>query len=816
MQQPKNKLTLKIILSYLVILGLAVFVSAFIYTEYKTYIQNASENPLDKQFIETGTLINLVYETDGYSRIALLTDKEEDFKKYSLKADSLFTQIENIKKLTSSPFQIQQLDSVKSLLEKKTRNIEQLRVLTITSNKDSSLDDILEEIKKLEETMGKNSLESMLKNPSQLSTQERKVWQSYIDWLNASSITDTTKLDTKLVDSMLVASRFIVSEAKKENSRIRRSLQQKENDLIRNDLVISEQLRQIIAALDAEISKNNSLEKEQRNASAQRTSYILKLASIAAALIILLFTYLILTDFFKAEKFKANLAEAKQYSEDLLKSREQLISTVSHDLKTPLNTILGYTKLIEGTALSEKQEHYSSQISTSATFISKLVDDLLDFSKLEAGKLTIDAIPFSLENCIHDIAKASKDMHLQKDVLLVVTIAESIQNSYYIGDPFRIQQIINNLVGNAFKFTEKGTIEICVEEQKLTAENVQLQICVKDTGIGISEEKQQLIFKEFTQAEADTAPTYGGYGLGLAISKKLSQLLNGNLTVSSTLGKGSSFTLKIPLKKSNRVVPEKQPPLQQQFSKIKALIIDDDTTMLDLLGEVLSQLNIETMRFTSFTQLQENNLPPFDFILTDIQMPLIDGFTLLKKLQEGVLPTYTKQPVIAMTGNKAITKDTYLQKGFTAVLLKPFSKEELATILAKLFPSNITAPPKTTPTNVSDSHTNQVYSLSLLSSFVSDKLVLNEILTEYIQQTKTNILELEAAIQNKDFNSMNALAHKMLTMKRQLDAKTIIPLLERLEKATSETLSTHKLEALSEQVNKHLNKLVNGLEKEVF
>lgn len=799
----------------MVILALAVFVSAFIYSEYKAYIQNASENSLDQKFIETGMLINLVYETDGFSRIALLTEKEEDFIKYTTKVDSLYNQIENIKKLTSSAFQLKQLDSVKSLLEEKTRNIEQLRVLTITSNKDSSLDDILDEIKKLEETMGKNSLETMIKNPSILSKKERKVWQSYVDWLNASTLTDTTKLNTKMVDSMLVASRFIVSEAKKENSRIRQSLQQKENELIRNDLTISEQLRQIIAALDFEISKNNNLEKEHRLASIQRTSYTLKLASIAAALIMLLFTYLILTDFFKAEKFKTNLAEAKQYSEDLLKSREQLISTVSHDLKTPLNTILGYTELIEDTPLSEKQQHYSSQISTSATFISKLVNDLLDFSKLEAGKLTIDAIPFSLENCINDIAKASEDMYAQKNVSLLVSISETVQNTFYIGDPLRIQQIIHNLVGNAFKFTEEGTIEISVTEHKQTAETAVLQISVKDTGIGISKEKQQLIFKEFTQAEEDTAPKYGGYGLGLAISKKLSQLLNGSLTVTSKLEEGSTFTLELPLKKSNRIIPKKQVSKQQGFSKIKGLILDDDATMLELLGEVLALLNVETELYTTFTELQKRATSDFDFILTDIQMPDMDGFTVLKKIQQGTLSAYSQQPIIAMTGNRAIEKKVYLEKGFSNMLLKPFSKDQLAKLLSELFPSKIEIKAENSEILQSPKHANEEYSLALLSSFVGDKAALKEILSEYLNQTKKNRIELEEAFQTKDFETINSIAHKMLTMKRQIEAKHILPILERLEKATSETISDSELKTLSETLKKHLNNLVTGLEKEI-
>src|SRR5690606_32648398 len=191
--------------------------------------------------------------------------------------------------------------------------------------------------------IGLNSVESMVKNPLTLSKKDRRIWESYADYLNSNSLRDTSTVKSKTVDSMLTASRYIVAEAKKENSRIRESLMQKENELIRNDLNISERLREIIASFDREIAKNNNLEKQQRTASMARTGEILKFAAIFGGIVILLFSYFILSDFFKAERFKKNLEESKNYAESLLKSREQLISTVSHDLKTPLNTISGYS-----------------------------------------------------------------------------------------------------------------------------------------------------------------------------------------------------------------------------------------------------------------------------------------------------------------------------------------------------------------------------------------------------------------------------------------------------------------------------------------
>ena len=264
MANSQNKFTLKIILSYLVLGTLAVLVGTFLFSEIQNYTIQTSENLGKKKFIETGTLVNLVYETDGFSRLALLSEDEEDFEKYVSKTDSLFKKIKEIKSLTTTDFQTKQLDSVKSLIEEKNRNIEQLRILRLTNQKDTSLDDIMREVKKLEASVGLNSVESLIRNPSKLSREERRVWNNYADYLNSNNTRDTAKIQSKTVDSMLIASRYIVAEAKKENSRIRKSLMQKENELIRNDLNISERLREIIASFDREIAKNNDIERQQR------------------------------------------------------------------------------------------------------------------------------------------------------------------------------------------------------------------------------------------------------------------------------------------------------------------------------------------------------------------------------------------------------------------------------------------------------------------------------------------------------------------------------------------------------------------------
>lgn len=824
MANSKNKFTLKIILSYLVLGALSILVGVFLYSEFQNYTSDANEKAGEKKFIETGTLINLVYETDGFSRLALLTENDADFEKYIIKTDSLFLKIKEIKLLTTNNFQLNQLDSVKSLLIEKNQNIEQLRILRLTNNKDSSLDDILMEVKKLEASIGLNSVETLYRNPSKLSNRERKIWQSYADYLNSNTGRDTSTVKSKTVDSMLVASRYIVAEAKKENSRIRQSLMQKENDLIRNDLNISERLREIIVSFDTEIAKNNNLEKLQRAESMARTGEILKFAAIIGGIIVLLFSYLILSDFFKAERFKKNLEVSKYYAESLLKSREQLISTVSHDLKTPLNTISGYSELFQNSSLSEKQKYYLSQITSSSHFISHLVDDLLDYSKLEAGKLPIENIPFSLENIIIEAGNAVKQQYLQKPVELKYSISEKIKSQIFESDPLRIRQIINNLVGNAFKFTEKGSVEIKVEDLPADKEGIErknetskIKISVIDTGIGISEEKQQLIFNEFTQAETDIAHKFGGSGLGLAISKKLTELLGGTIEVESVLGEGSSFNLILPLKKSERVLSRinlDEPAIEagNSFNGLKAVIIDDDDAMRALLQEVFEQLNISSKAFQDYDDFVKIPVD-YDFILTDIQMPKTDGFTILKNLKNGEIASYKNQPVIAMTGSREHLRDFYFEKGFIEMLPKPFSKQELITVLEKIFPERSSfSKEKILDENVEkEVPQSDKFDLSLLKSFLNTDEALEEVLTIFNTQTEQDLQQIKNAIEEKNIEKIAEIAHRMLTMFRQLKANAVISILEKIEDFEAEKVEVSKMKILVEKLILNIRDLQKAL-----
>lgn len=796
MRDLKNRFTIKILLGYLTLGIIAAVVGSFLFSEIKNYSEEIK--PIDEQkLVETGTLINLLYKTDRFSRLALLTENDEDYELYNWNNDSLFLKIEELKLITSNVFQRKQLDSIKALLEAKNQNLEQLRILRLTNQKETSLDDIMDEVRKLEASVGFASVESMVREPWKLTPRERRIWQSYADYLNSSKERDTVTVKSKVVDSMLIASRYIVAEAKKENSRIRESLRQKENELIRNDLDISERLRIIIAGFDAEIKKSAENQAQARAEALEKTGQILKFAAVLGIMTVLLFSYFVLADFFKAERYKKYLEDSKKYVESLLKSREQLISTVSHDLNTPLNTISGYSELLDNTALSDKQQNYVNQIKTSTVFISSLVNDLLDFSKLEAGQIIIEKHPFLLDNLIFDTGEAVKQAYKKPDVALKIQIDKTIENRLFESDPLRIRQIVTNLLSNAFKFTKKGTVSVHVKHLETVGDTAQVQLIVEDTGIGISKEKQEAIFEEFRQADESILMRFGGSGLGLTITKKLTELLGGNIQVESEIDSGSRFIVTLPLKKVNKSGSKISEKTNQKHIYQRGVIIDDDSGMRSLLKEALNQRGIDCYSFESYADFKQSDKTEnlkYDFILTDIQMPETDGFQVLEELKNKQIRSYKNQEIFAMTGNQQFEKDYFLKKGFAAILKKPFPPTELLELLQQTYGYSYEPLTESKSTHIKKS--SDIYSLDMLYSFVEEDEKVKEIIQELQRQTVKDLKSLDKAVKTQTLAIIQNTAHRMLTMYRQIHARKVICILEKMENSSNFEEAKNEVEKL--------------------
>ncbi|WP_264535344.1 hybrid sensor histidine kinase/response regulator [Flavobacterium sp. N1736] len=811
MESKKSYMPIKVLFSYIALLGLVVTVGWFLYSENVVYNKLEDKIAFEKtKILRVSKLFSNVYKTESLARKTIQTNSESDFKSYLIETDSLKSRIDTLKQIVTTDYQKVLLDSVTYLLSEKTDNIKQLKTIKNKADDEVSVNTAIDEITKMEFKLRKLELQDFTKNPNQLGSYQKNVLQKYVDYLNQNIPDDSTNtLSKQASDSILANSKKLLSNVKLKAEKKKESLNFEENKLLKNEIAISEQLRKVLRIIEREIIinsiKNNSLKEK----SLKKVNEIVTASAIIGLVLTLFFSILIVSDYSKSQLYKKQLEIANFKTKNLLKSREQLISTVSHDLKTPLSTIVGYTELLGNSDVNTKQSYFVKNIKNSSEYISQLVQDLLDFSQIEAGKITIEKVPFYLPEIIEDVAKNIQTVYKQKDIDLIINVDEKL-NTKIVGDPFRLKQILSNIIGNAYKFTEEGFIKISAFAD---VEEPFFIITIEDSGIGIEKGNQQLVFEEFAQANESIEKKYGGTGLGLAICQKIISILGGNLNLESTFGKGSTFEIQLPLlfDTSENAIPEIKKPVFTDDKKYTFVVIDDDINLLNLTSGVLKQEKHTVLSFDRATKaLEAISSTAFDFIITDIQMPEMDGFVFVKKLKSYNFSTYKNQPIIALTGRTDLDSSVYTDAGFTTVIKKPYSPKVLLETIQHIIENN-TLP--IVALNEPDKVSSDFYSLETLKEFLgNDNEALNDVIVSFIESTNENLLLLDKAISNQNVTEINTIAHRIAPMFRQIQANEIGNMLKNMER---KDLENEDLESIFEDLKTKTQTLFTSLQQEI-
>ena len=808
MDNKKSYIPIKVLISYLVLVLLFGSVGWFLYSENNNFSNNERKfTEKNSSILKVSSILSDLYETESLARIAIQSESRTDFNDYILKSKNLKISIDSLKAIVSTQYQIKLLDSVQILLVKKTKNIQQLKAIKSKTEDEAAISNAINDLTKMESSMRNLQMEDFVKHPTKMGDYQRNVLKKYVDYLNQNIPDDSTNtLSKRESDSIVRVSKMLLNEVKRETSNKKKLLSVEENKLIQHELSISAQLRKVFGIIEREIILNTTTRYLETEKSLKKTNQIVTTAAIIGLLLTLFFLFLILSDFSKTQSYKKQLEAANIKAKKLLISREQLISTVSHDLKTPLSAILGYTELLGNSDLNKKQLYFTKNIKGSSDYISKLVQDLVDFTQIEAGKIKIEKNAFSLPEIITEVAKSIQSVYAKKSIVLTIENDKNLEQKI-ISDAFRLRQILSNIIGNAFKFTDEGFIKI---NSKVNLDTKTISIIIEDSGIGIDEKSQQLVFEEFTQADEKIEKKYGGTGLGLTISKKIATILGGELILKSQLGKGSTFEIKIPLVFDKTSI-EQTKPNEIVKKEYTAIIIDDDESLLNLTTEILSHHEFIIFPFSkaiAALSCIENN--SFDFIITDIQMPEMDGFSFLQELKSGSVKNYQDQPIIAVTGRSDLDLEYYKKLGFTTVIRKPYTpKTLLSTIKAIL---NNTAIPTKLEKNENYKINNKPYSIKALKSFLSDdEIALKEVLLSFMTSTNENLDTLDQAVLNSNLEVIVNIAHKMNPMFKQLKAFEISTLLDHLELNNPDLI---EIKAIIPDLKKKINLLFSLLEKE--
>ncbi len=799
-KQPRHTKQI-IIIGYILIASFAIIGIVSIYKELIKFSEISDTTNERKELVIIGNTLVSLYKLEGTTSWVAASNIEHIKAKYDSLLNDVFIHIDTLRKFSPDNLLENHLDSMEALLSLKKQNtmsmlqlvdsvekkvVRETTKTTVLSKKDIS------DINKLLVNTSKNVEDTTVIKP----TGEKKNWFQRAWAAAKNQPTDSSimisKYQSQVLDSIIVPTMVdtltqyvndLVLDYDKKNNAIMHHLVIRQHSMNRTNDRLTYQINQIMRDIEQrEYSTSINLLRE-KEITLKRSSRIVSIIGLSALTSTLLFLFFSLRSITKTQRYRKEIESAKKFAEDLLAARERLLLTITHDIKAPLSSIIGYIELLYKSKLPEKEKYYLENMQHSSEHVLQLVKNLLDYHLLETDKQIIQTMPFFPCILLNDIYLSFLPLANKAQLTLQFECNIKDKNINYSSDPYRIRQIVNNLTSNAIKFTPSGgTIVISASIIK-NIENNTLIISVKDNGLGIDEEDKKIIFQEFIRLKSSTSFVEGS-GLGLPIAKKLVKLLNGTIDVISEKGEGSEFIAKIPItitKESKTLKPQKDDLLEFNVdTNKKILFIDDDRVQLNLFSELLKFEGFTpTICDNSMEALALLQTTPFDMVFTDIQMPEMNGFELVERIRMGIFAGSKSMPVIALSGSSDMAEPEFIEAGFSGFLSKPFKSNQLLNIIQKFLGKgnkNIETPIQ----NLSEA---EVKGFSALSNFAGDDIQAGaEIIQSFIDENKQNEKALKKAFAKKDLDEIKKICHKMLPLMRMISAGDIVYVLCDLER----------------------------------
>ncbi len=824
MQEHVSKHTkFKVIGGYVLLFLLTVLSTVMIYKQIMNLlVSEGEESDVNGKLFMVGHALANLYEAETLSNAFIQTGNREYFRKYT---EILGTTEANIHALRSGAVrqsQAERLDSINDLLGNKLRNLQDLVYVKRTFVPEDFYDKAIAHIELNQDSVPRyyvlpRYVESW--DSTYVKTERKRRRRTSRN--EPDSVLNVTKsyrivFDTvrdwqsplmQSVDSVMSILRTTREDMQRQNEQVNRQINRREHELIRQSTEISDQLKRIIWEYEKE-ELADAVEKQVNRDRIART--VVRIFSVVAGLafiFVVFFTFFILRDLSRSQRYRRELESANRYAEQLLRGREKMILTVTHDIKSPLSSVLGYIEMLTHTAVDERQRYFLKNMEGSARHILQLISNLLDLSRLENHKMQVEKVVFNPAHLFREVTDNFMPLAAAKSLTLLGRWGEGLDGDFE-GDALRIRQILTNILSNAVKYTATGGVAFTAT---IGTDDRMLVLRVEDTGCGMTPEEQQLIFEEFTRLESHAA--IEGTGLGLTITLKLIHLLGGEVKVQSAPGEGSVFTISLPVRRvaadcpAVPAVPRELPPVDG----VRVLLVDDDPLQLELNAGLLGRYGIHaetTIHPREVVELLRKG--HYDLLLSDIQMPEMNGFDLVKQVREQPDAFAGSLPVVALSGDVSRKEEEYFRAGFTAHLFKPFAAEQLIELIHRLCGGREAE--REVPVESVEEPEGQGYTLKHIRAFADhDEEALRRILDSFVTTTREHIGRLQSSRQEGQWEEVSRLAHKMLPLFRQLEAEAVVGLLEKLEHPENHGIDREETDRLTEEVCRRAEELAEAI-----
>ncbi len=795
----KSNTKWKVAIGFILSLVALLFVIKIAYTNFNNLTKAVSEiSKPNYKLLDLNNIVTGISETENSLRLFSLTNQRKYLNNYATSDSLLKSNLLDIKNhMLDHKDQRHRIDTILILLKARNQLLKGFLTSKRSIDNKKNQQSAIGAIKSTFEDSVSKYQDSVIVDTI-LTINERTVEaeKGFLKKLfNKREIRkDTLKKVVKATinneDSLLKDVTNILDNIEKEESKKAKSLGRRELALLEQNSILINEIRSIIGNIEREEIEQSILNSQQSKKITNHSANQILILLFIGLSVCIFFIVWVIRDIKKADIYKKKLEDAKKKAEQLAQAKKDFLANMSHEIRTPLTAIIGYGQLLEKSGLNKNQLSHINSIQHSSDHLLNTVNDILDYSKIEAGKINIQQKAVNLNEELNALVNGISPIAVDKKVNLIFE-NEIDKLKLYQTDIFRIKQIAYNLIGNAIKFSPDGNVKISAK-----VKNGIFLLTVKDNGIGISRKDLNTIFQDFQQVDISNNRKFGGTGLGLSISKKIAQLMEGDIKVESELNIGSTFQLQIKMIELKNSIQPIEHIEKYNFKELKILVIDDDLINLQLIELQLKHLNCEVMATNSAKKaialLKTNS---YDIILSDIQMHPMNGLDFLKNIQEQNLIGDAK--VVAFTAN-VIEENLkkYLELGFDAYLLKPFKEKDIDQLFTQLgFDKSIEKQ------LIKDN--SLYYDLKEIDLFTDgDQLLTQQIIASFIKENANNCKLLNNAFKKSNYKEMGEIAHKMLPSASHFHIQVVLSDLRFLEGFSRKIDATELVESKLKNVIK--------------